>query len=113
MTYPIVEKLRRKAYRREIWHEPFGTMDALCDADDIGAEAYDANPDGPEAAEVIKELYEALDKAERIMSSAREELNRLRAQAKLPPMEPAALNVAVYEAKTALSRARGEEVGNG
>jgi hypothetical protein len=73
----------------------------------------DRNPDGPEAAEVIKELYEALDKAERIMSSAREELNRLRAQAKLPPMEPAALNVAVYEAKTALSRARGEEVGNG
>lgn len=80
MTYPIVEWLRR----------------------------YAPGPSSKiyEAAAHIEALAEALEKAEGIMSSARIELNRLRAVAKLPPKEPAALNVAVYEAKTALSNLR-------
>jgi len=57
---PIIRKLTRKSYRRETWHEPYGTIDIPCDPDDEGAEAFDRNPDGPEAAGVIKGLYDAL-----------------------------------------------------
>lgn len=53
-TKEIVERLRRKAYRRETWHEPMGAVDVPCDADDDGAEEYNANPDGPEAADLIE-----------------------------------------------------------
>jgi hypothetical protein len=56
----LAERLLRKLYRREIWHEPDGTMDVACDANDPGAEVYYANPDGPEAAARIKVLEEAL-----------------------------------------------------
>jgi hypothetical protein len=52
------------------------------------------------------DLLKALERAYEIMNSAREELNRLRAVAKLPPKEPAALNVAVYGAKVAIAKAR-------
>jgi hypothetical protein len=51
----------------------------------------DRNPDGPEAAEVIKELYAAL---ERLLACS-------------PPSR------ATHHAEEVLSRARGEEVGNG
>jgi hypothetical protein len=53
-------RLLRKGHRREIWHEPDGTMDVPCDAEDYGAEACYINPDGPEAADTIKALREAL-----------------------------------------------------
>jgi hypothetical protein len=59
-----------------------------------------------EAADTIEALVEALAKAEAMMSAARTEINRLRADANLPAREPAALNVAIYDAKAALSRAR-------
>lgn len=51
----LIERLRRKAYRREIWHEPDGTMDVPCDKEDEGAEEYFINPDGPEAAALIQQ----------------------------------------------------------
>lgn len=54
------------------------------------------------------ELTKALDLAYLQMCQARTEVIRLRAAAKLPEKEPGALNVAIYEAKSALAKARGE-----
>jgi hypothetical protein len=59
----IVTRLERKLYRREIWHEPDGTMIVVCDPDDEGAEASSANPDGPEAAAIIRELARQVEVA--------------------------------------------------
>lgn len=78
--------------------------------DDGHANVEWANPDGPEAAEVIKELYEAL---EELLTARGVNPNLI---AGVHPIDQHPLNaegVAAVKAEQALSRARGEEVGNG
>lgn len=58
----IVERLKRVKYTRERNDAPNGfSWDEPCDADDYGAEQRFVNPDGPEAADEIERLREALD----------------------------------------------------
>jgi hypothetical protein len=59
-TTSLVERLTRKAFRREERDGRDYITDVPCDADDDGAEEYFVNPDGPEAATTIAELVAAL-----------------------------------------------------
>ncbi|SLK03640.1 hypothetical protein [Novosphingobium mathurense] len=76
----LIERLGRKAYRREAPFEPFGTCDVPCDADDYGAEEYLINPDGPEAATALQTLKEENERLRhdiaRHMEIANSEANR-------------------------------------
>jgi hypothetical protein len=73
-TDGLVERLLRKAYRREIWHEPDGAMDAPCDEDDYGAEEYFVNPDGPEAATTLTAARAHIEALLRVVDEGREAL---------------------------------------
>jgi hypothetical protein len=75
-TDGLVERLLRKAYRREIWHEPDGTMDAPCDEDDYGAEEYFVNPDGPEAATALTTARAHIDALLRVVDEGWEALEQ-------------------------------------
>lgn len=61
--YTLVERLRRKSFERMEMHDNYGYVGVPCDHDEDGAEAYLVNPDGPEAADTIERLTEALEKS--------------------------------------------------
>ena len=98
---PIVRKLLSTEYDRDSTRAPYQRT---------------FNPDGPEAAEVIKKLYEALEDVINPIGKLRRDAE---AQGtKLGPMAYSIANDLGFVrsiAKDALSnlRARGEEVGNG
>jgi hypothetical protein len=91
---PIIEKLTRERVFR------------LKDGGPIHKQPW--NPDGPEAAEVIKGLYDGCNAL----------LGLIQLLAANPDTPPALLRILteshrIAEAEQAVSRARGEEVGNG
>jgi len=93
---PIVERLRRRG-------RPFTAA-----KDGFRAHCPLINPDGPEAAEVIKGLYDGCNAL----------LGLIQLLAANPDTPPALLRILteshrIAEAEQAVSRARGEEVGNG
>ena len=64
MSGSIVERLRRVKHLRTQWVEPHGEVDLPVDADMAdweGVFAVPRNPDGPEAADTIECLLEALE----------------------------------------------------
>lgn len=62
----LLNRLRRKTFFRTEWLEPHGEIDVPVPADMAewdGVQQVLVNPDGPEAADTIKALLEALEGA--------------------------------------------------
>jgi hypothetical protein len=56
----LIKRLTRQRFEREEMHNNYGMVGVPCDEDDYGAEAYNVNPDGPEAAALIATLAGAM-----------------------------------------------------